>query len=55
MFAIFSNLEPIRFERNEIIFDELDEFSYVAYILNSLFQIGYSVNKEHYFRIKLRH
>ena len=55
MFAIFCSLEPIRFEANQILFDELDEFSYIAYILNNSYQIGFSINKEHYFKIKLKH
>ena len=55
MFAIFCSLEPIRFDANTILFDELDEFSYIAYILNSYYQIGFTINKKHYFKIKLKH
>ena len=28
--------------------------SYVVYILNSFYHIGYSVNKQHYFKIKMK-
>ena len=45
MFSIFVNLEPIRFNANTILFDELDEFSSVIYIINAFYHIGYSVNK----------
>jgi hypothetical protein len=54
MFEILQNLEPIRYARHTILFDELDEFHSVIYILNSFYHVGYSVNKTHIMKLKLR-
>jgi hypothetical protein len=54
MFDVLQKLEPIKYDKQEILFDELDEFHSVVFILNSFFHVGYSVNKLHYFRIKLK-
>ena len=34
MFDLLSNLEPISYKKDEILFDELDEFNSVIYIMN---------------------
>lgn len=53
MFNILILLEPIRFFPNFIILDELDESSYVVFLLKQVkYHIGYSVNKKHLFKIK---
>ena len=55
MFGILNNLEPIRYESKEIIYDELDEYSAVIFLMNdAFFQVGYSINKEKVFKIKLK-
>ena len=53
MFNILSNLEPISFKKNEILFDELDEFNSVIFIMKCKYKIGYSINKTQYFRLQL--
>lgn len=52
MFEVLQNLEPIKYEKHTILFDELDEFHSVVYILNSFYHVGFSVNKKHYFKLK---
>jgi hypothetical protein len=55
MFSILSSLEPICFKKNEILYDELDEFHSVIYIMHSEYHIGYTINKKQYFKIKMMH
>lgn len=52
MIRIMSLLEPIKYQKNEIIFQELDEYSEVIFILNAYFKIGYSINRQQFFKIK---
>jgi hypothetical protein len=53
MVKILINLEPIKFGQNYIILDELDDSSYVVFLLkNVIYLMGYSVNKHHIFKIK---
>lgn len=53
MFSILSSLEPIKFKKDEILYDELDEFHSVIYVMNSSYHIGYTINKHLYFKIKM--
>lgn len=53
MFLILSSLEPICFKKSEILYDELDEFHSVIYIMRAEYHIGYTINKKQYFKIKL--
>jgi len=53
MYNILSTLEPIRFTKDELLYDELDEFHSVIYIMHSEFHIGYTINKKQYFKIKI--
>lgn len=53
MYSILSSLEPICFKRNEILYDELDEFHSVIYIMNNEYHVGYTINKKQYFKIKI--
>lgn len=53
MFDILSSLEPINFRKNEILYDELDEFHSVIYIMSAMYHIGYTINKKQYFKIKM--
>ena len=54
MFGILNNLEPIRYENKEIIYDELDEYSAVIFLMkNAYFQVGFSINKEKVFKTSI--
>ena len=45
MFGILNNLEPIQFEKHEIIFYELDEYSAIYFVMGgAFFQVGYTIN-----------
>ena len=39
-------LEPISFDKNDVMFLELDEYSEVIFIMNAHFKIGYSINRQ---------
>ena len=55
MVNILNHLEPIKFESEYIILDELDESNYVVFLLQNekvQYHIGYSVNKQHIYKIK---
>ena len=55
MFTVLNSLEPIRYESKEIIFRELDEYSAVIFLMNDcFFQVGYSLNAQNFFRIRLK-
>jgi hypothetical protein len=51
MFVLLKRLEPNRYLKNEIIYEELDEVSEVIYIIGS-FYVGYSINRKMLFRLK---
>ena len=51
MVQVLLNLEPIKFERDTILLEELDECSEVIYIPDSYFLVGYSINKKPIFKI----
>jgi len=42
-------LEPIFFEPNFLIIDELDEFSEVIFPMEGTYKVGYSINKKEYY------
>ena len=54
MVACLSNLEPQQFGKNEILFEELDEFSEIIFVLEDMYQMGYSINKKSFFRVKFK-
>jgi hypothetical protein len=55
MFGVLNNLEPIRYESKQLIYDELDEYSAVIFLMKNAFvQVGYSLNKIKHFKIKLK-
>lgn len=37
-------LEPIRFERKQMMYDELDEFNEVIILMEGMVNIGYRIN-----------
>ena len=51
MFILLKRLEPNRYVKNEIIYEELDEISEVTYIIGS-FYVGHSINRKMIFRLK---
>jgi hypothetical protein len=51
MFILLKKLEPNRYMKNEIIYEELDEVSEVIYIIGT-FYVGYSINRKMLFRLK---
>ena len=51
MCDLLKSLEPNRYKKNEIIYEELDEVSEVTYIIGSFF-VGYSINRRMLFRLK---
>jgi predicted DNA-binding protein (MmcQ/YjbR family) len=54
MVSCLSNLEPQQWSRDEILFEELDEFSEIIFVLEDMYQMGYSINKKSYFRVKFK-
>lgn len=50
---MLNNLEPIRYSRNQIVFEELDEYSEVVFLVNSAkFEVGYSINKNTFYKLQ---
>lgn len=46
MVQMLNQLEPIKYSRHQIVFEELDEYSEVVFLVNSAkFDVGYSINK----------
>jgi len=53
MFDLLNRLEPNKYVKNEIIFEELDEIREVIFIMGQ-FHVGYSINKKSIFRLKMQ-
>ena len=52
MVQMLNNLEPIKYARNQIVFEELDEYSEVVFLVNSAkFEVGYSINKNTFYKL----
>jgi hypothetical protein len=47
--GILAHLEPIQYERQSIILDELEEVNQVTYIMNAEHHVGFSMNKKMHF------
>ena len=45
MLYILLNLEPIRYEKNTLLVNELDEFNEIKFITKGQVIIGYEINK----------
>jgi hypothetical protein len=54
MNSIMQSLEPIKFEKNTIILNELDEVSEVTFIIGCQYHVGFSLNREMHFRLKMK-
>lgn len=53
MVQMLNQLEPIRYSRNQIVFEELDEYSEVVFLVDSAkFDVGYSINKSTTFKLQ---
>ena len=45
MIGVLSNLEPIFYEKGQMIYKELDEFGEINFIQKGHVQIGFEINK----------
>ena len=52
MLTVFKFLEPISFEKGEIIYGELDDCDQVFFVYYGKYNIGYEINK--HTKMKLR-
>ena len=48
---ILKLLEPIKANKNQILFEELDEIDEIVFVCNSEIKIGYSINNKKFFRL----
>ena len=46
MIGVLMNLEPIHYEKNRVLINELDEFSEITFINKGIVMIGYELNHE---------
>ena len=51
MIEIISKLEPIEFEAKQTIFDELEEVNEIVFLINTHFQVGFTINNKKYFKL----
>lgn len=52
MVHMLNQLEPIKYFRHQIVFEELDEYSEVVFLVDSAkFDVGYSINKTATFKL----
>ena len=49
-----SKLEPIRYERGQLILDELDQVNEVTFILDDDYYVGYSINRAIHYKLRLK-
>jgi hypothetical protein len=54
MSKILSNLEPIQYQKEELIMDELDEVNQVIFILRDAYHVGFYINKGVQYKLKLK-
>jgi len=53
MYGTLISLEPISYEANMIVQDELKEVNAIVFINEAFFHIGYSINDRQYFKLKM--
>ena len=54
MFIILCNLEPIKYETPTILYEELDEFNSVIFLMKkAYFKVGFLLNKRPMYKIRL--
>lgn len=46
MIGVLQNLEPIHYQKNTVLINELDEFSEITFVNKGIVMIGYELNKE---------
>jgi hypothetical protein len=50
MLTFLKHLNPVRYDRHSIVYNELDDIGTVTFVLSGFVKIGFRVNnKEHYF------
>jgi hypothetical protein len=49
MTQVLKNLEPRQEGPDHILYEELDEFNEVIFIMKGFYQVGYSINNKHEF------
>jgi hypothetical protein len=54
MYSTLCELEPIRYEPDVIIQDELEDIETVVFIMDSVFHIGFCINNKQFFKIKMK-
>ena len=54
MYKTLCSLEPIRYEPNTIVMDELEDISSIVFILDSEYHIGISIDMVQKFKIKMK-
>ena len=52
--SVMRRLEPIEILKETIIQDELEEINCVYFLTNGVYEIGYEINAEHYFKISYK-
>jgi hypothetical protein len=54
MIALFEKLNPMKYNKNEKVFGELDEVNEVFFVMQGTYRIGYEINKKEYFNLAMR-
>lgn len=51
---MLSMLEVRRYEKHQIIYDELDEITEINFVIEGIFAVGYEINQKKNYRYKYR-
>ena len=54
MIRVLMSLEPCKEESDTIIIEELDEFNDVRFYSTGIYEIGYSINNQNYFKLRFQ-
>ena len=54
MCNLIFKLEPIKFSKDTILADELDEINQVIYLIDEYYHVGFSINRQPFFRLKMK-
>ena len=49
MKQVLANLEPRMEEANHMLYEELDEFNEVIFVMKGFYKVGYSINNKYEF------
>jgi hypothetical protein len=55
MVGLMQNLEPITFQKDEILINELDPHLEIFFIMNDYCEVGFSINHQMIFNLQLMH